>query len=202
LADDPNPLDLLQIDLPSTAYADAESSRLRDADLLKHLRVASPCDAAWDAMEGDDLVRFCQHCRKNVYNLSGMSQREAAAFVRETEGRLCVRFYRRADGTLLTDDCPVGLRAARRWLLAQIGAVAGTFGLLGIGLLSVLSPPQPQFEHHDPHRYVLEGHQEPREEMGDLIVPAAPSRLERMGMRHIPASGPGRAVDVKARVHR
>jgi hypothetical protein len=180
LADDPNPLDLLQIDLPSTASADAESSRLRDADLLKHLRVASPCDAAWDAMEGDDLVRFCQHCRKNVYNL----------------------FYRRADGTLLTDDCPVGLRAARRWLLAQIGAVAGTFGLLGNGLLSVLSPPQPQFEHHDPHRYVLEGHQEPREEMGDLIVPAAPSRLERMGMRHIPASGPGRAVDVKARVHR
>jgi hypothetical protein len=103
-----------------------------EKDLLAEIRVASPCQASWDEMEGSDQVRFCRQCRKNVYNLSGMSRGEAAALVREKEGRLCVRFYRRRDGTMLTDNCPVGLRAARRWLLTQIGAVAGAFGLLGL----------------------------------------------------------------------
>jgi hypothetical protein len=120
--------DLLQIDVPDLASSEEEHAPPRDADLLNSLRVASPCDASWEEMEGDELVRFCQYCQKNVYNLSGMSRREAAAFVRETEGRLCVRFYRRQDGTLLTDNCPVGWRAARRWLLARMAAV---FGLLG-----------------------------------------------------------------------
>jgi hypothetical protein len=103
-----------------------------NTDPLAHLRIASPCDASWEAMEGDNQARFCRHCQLHVYNLSGMSRRDAAALVRETEGRLCVRFYRRRDGTLLTDDCPVGLRAARRWLLAQIGSIVGLFGLLGL----------------------------------------------------------------------
>jgi hypothetical protein len=83
-------------------------------------------------MEGSDQVRFCGHCRKSVYNLSGMSRGEAAAPVRGKEGRLCVRFYRRRDGTILTDNCPIGLRAARRWVLLQIGGVAGAFGLLAL----------------------------------------------------------------------
>ncbi len=33
--------------------------------------------------------------------------------MREREGELCVRFYRRADGTMLTADCPRGLAAVR-----------------------------------------------------------------------------------------
>jgi hypothetical protein len=100
-------------------------------DLLAELRIASPCSASWEEMEGSDRVRFCRHCRKNVYNLSAMSRQDAATLVRRTEGRACVRFYRRRDGTLLTDNCPVGLRAARRWFLAQIGSLAALFGLLG-----------------------------------------------------------------------
>jgi hypothetical protein len=84
------------------------------APVLDDLRVASPCMASWDEMAGTDRVRFCRHCEKNVYNLSAMSRDEAETFVRECEGRACVRFYRRADGTMLTDDCPIGLRALRR----------------------------------------------------------------------------------------
>jgi hypothetical protein len=81
---------------------------------LADLHVASPCPASWEEMQGDDRVRFCQQCRLNVYNLSGMSRAEADTLVQQRQGRLCVRFYRRRDGTLLTQDCPVGLRAARR----------------------------------------------------------------------------------------
>jgi hypothetical protein len=46
---------------------------------------------------------------------------------------MCVRFYRRSDGTMLTQDCPVGVRAARRKTLV-LGGVAAVLliGFLGI----------------------------------------------------------------------
>ena len=31
-----------------------------------------------------------------------------------SEGRLCVRFFRRKDGTILTQDCPVGWKAVKK----------------------------------------------------------------------------------------
>jgi hypothetical protein len=107
-------------------------------DLLGKVQVAAPCSAAWDGMEGDERVRFCAHCRKNVYNLSHMRREEAETLVRESEGRLCVRFYRRRDGTLLTDNCPVGVRTARRWLAAQVAGTAGAFGIFAA--LAALAP--------------------------------------------------------------
>lgn len=84
------------------------------------IRIASPCKASWDAMKGDDAVRFCGQCEKNVYNISVLSAGEIRDLVERKEGRLCVRLYRRADGTILTDDCPVGLR----WLRRKVALVA------------------------------------------------------------------------------
>jgi hypothetical protein len=74
-------------------------------------------------MEGDDRVRFCHACRLQVYNLSALTRREAQALVDATEGRRCVRFYQRGDGTVLTRDCPVGWAAVKR-RMAWIGAAA------------------------------------------------------------------------------
>ena len=61
-------------------------------------------------MEGDDRVRFCDECGLNVYNLSAMTEDAALKLVEEREGRLCVRFYQREDGTVLTSDCPEGVQ--------------------------------------------------------------------------------------------
>lgn len=61
-------------------------------------------------MAGDDRVRFCSACKLNVYNLSGMSRKEATELFTLIEGRLCVRLFRRLDGTVLTRDCPVGMK--------------------------------------------------------------------------------------------
>lgn len=98
--------------------------------LLDDVRIASPCTASWDAMTGDDTVRFCGACKLNVYNLSNMTAADAAALVSRAEGRLCVRLYKRADGTMLTRDCPVGLRAAIR--RASRAAGAALTAVLGI----------------------------------------------------------------------
>jgi len=72
-------------------------------------------------MPGTDQVRHCTQCDKNVYNLSAMTGRQAEALLRETEGHLCAKLYRRADGTILTENCPVGLRNLGR----RISRVAG-----------------------------------------------------------------------------
>ena len=92
---------------------------------LDNLGVAAPCSAEWATMTGDERVRHCALCKKNVYNLSDMSRAEAESLIREKEGRLCVRFYQRADGTVLTANCPVGLRAVQRrlrWIGAGVAA--------------------------------------------------------------------------------
>src|SRR5436305_97227 len=80
-------------------------------------------------MIGNQRVRFCGQCQLNVYNLSSMSRREAESLISQTEGRLCVRFYRRKDGSIITQDCPVGLRALKRRALRVKRAVASA--LLG-----------------------------------------------------------------------
>lgn len=91
---------------------------------LECLQIASPCGERWDEMTGDEQVRFCGKCRLNVYNLSAMPREEAEALIAHTEGRLCVRLYKREDGTVMTQDCPVGLRAARIKLFKIAGATA------------------------------------------------------------------------------
>jgi len=102
---------------------------------LNNIKIASPCSANWDAMLGDDKKRFCSECKLNVYNLSGMSKSEAENLLFESEGRVCVRFYRRNDGTILTQDCPVGwakikqnvTRTATTTISLVIGLFAGLF---------------------------------------------------------------------------
>jgi hypothetical protein len=98
----------------------------------RNLHVARPCPADWGRMRGDDRVRFCEQCGLNVYNLSAMSAAEAAGLLARSEGRLCVRFYRRADGTLLTEDCPVGVRRWRRRVSrAAVAALTALLSLFG-----------------------------------------------------------------------
>ncbi|AKU95149.1 hypothetical protein AKJ09_01813 [Labilithrix luteola] len=98
----------------------------RALPLLDQVRVASPCSASWDKMVGDEHVRFCLSCEKNVYNLSSLSRDAAEALLeKHAGGEMCVRYYQRADGTILTQDCPEGVKKKRRKKLALAIAGAG-----------------------------------------------------------------------------
>ena len=149
---------------------------------LDDVRIASPCKADWSAMKGNDRVRFCAQCKLNVYDLSGMDRAEAEQLVRGAEGRLCVRFWRRADGTMITRDCPTGLNARQRrlaWVmlavLALLSMAAPTFGrelaqrwfpgLQAPSLLSLF-----RFRQPDPS-------EQPRE-MGRMSVPRQPKQKD------------------------
>jgi hypothetical protein len=106
---------------------------------LNNIKVASPCSANWDEMYGTERKRHCGDCNMNVYNLSAMTKIEAERLIMNTEGRLCARFYRRPDGTILTKDCPVGLRAAKQKVLKIWTAAASLViaFLAGIGITSL-----------------------------------------------------------------
>src|ERR1044071_5898047 len=104
------------------------------------IQVASPCDAQWSDMQGDDLARLCAQCNNHVYNLSLLTRAEANELIREKENDLCVKLYRRFDGTVLTADCPRGLRAVRKhFLLARAKAIAAVVTLLAYLGVSVAS---------------------------------------------------------------
>jgi hypothetical protein len=107
---------------------------------LSSVKIASPCSADWEDMIGNDRSRFCGRCDLNVYNLSDMTKREAEHLINQTEGRLCVRFYRRTDGTILTRDCPVGLQAMKRRLSRIRNAVVSSVlsFLAGLGVYSTV----------------------------------------------------------------
>jgi len=99
---------------------------------LDNLRIATPCAVGWANMAGDDRKRFCASCRLNVYNFSEMTAAEVETLVRRSEGKVCARMFRRADGTVLTRDCPVGLAAYRK----RVSRFAGAALAMVIGLFS------------------------------------------------------------------
>src|SRR5688500_5475673 len=89
---------------------------------INKLRVASPCAVPWESMNGGDQSRHCQMCNLNVYNISEMTAAEVRNLVEKTEGRVCGRLFLRADNTVITKDCPVGLRAFYKRTARRAGA--------------------------------------------------------------------------------
>lgn len=106
-----------------------------DAVNLRSIRIASPCPADWDKMVGDERVRHCSECNLNVYNLSEMTERQVQELIAGNQGqRLCLRLYRRADGTILTQDCPWSLRALKRRVSRVAAAVLTTVISMGVAV--------------------------------------------------------------------
>lgn len=65
---------------------------MQKKSFIDKVRVKDPCTQAWDEMVGNDKVRFCTHCAKDVNNLSAMTRKEAVRLVRKSGGSLCVRY--------------------------------------------------------------------------------------------------------------
>ena len=97
-------------------------------NFLKNLTVPSPCPTDWNSMIGNDQVRFCEHCRFEVHNLSLMTRSQAERLVARSNGRLCVQYIQDPNGGPVT--MPVGQKLhhiSRR--VSQIAAGAFTAAL-------------------------------------------------------------------------
>ncbi len=103
---------------------------------LAKLRLASPCQERWADMIGDDRVRICDRCDRPVFDLSAMTQAQAEAVLATRGITPCVRFYRRADGTVKTADCPSSKRIG-----VAAAAMAGAAVLASGGVASADDAP-------------------------------------------------------------
>lgn len=118
-----------------TKERDQVASLLEDAKaraklpVLPNIKVATPCRADWNQMVGDDRVRHCGSCDKDVFNLSAMTRDEAEALIVAKAGDLCARYYQRHDGTIILKDCSVGVAQKRKRRVIAAGAA----GLLAMG---------------------------------------------------------------------
>lgn len=81
------------------------ATKLSSADISR-LIIPSPCQVGWDNMTGDERSRMCGQCDRRVYNLAAMTTNEVIEMVSGNE-RVCGRLHRRADGTVVTGECPV-----------------------------------------------------------------------------------------------
>src|SRR5687768_2754709 len=100
---------------------------------INKIRVASPCSDPWESMEGNERARRCNSCDLSVYNVAGMSRAEIEELVTNRRTRLCIRLFRRSDGTVVTRDCPEGVRNYRRRVTHFAAAVfASVLGLLSV----------------------------------------------------------------------
>ena len=59
---------------------------MKKKKLLDSINVKSPCSESWDEMFGNDEVRFCSHCAKNVHNLSAMTRQKAKELIKNSNG--------------------------------------------------------------------------------------------------------------------
>ncbi len=101
-------------------------------DLLDRIQIKRPCNSDWDSMIGNDEVRFCEHCALTVHDLSQMTRKRARRLVAKSNGRLCVRYTRRPDRSLVTKAVPQKLfRIGRRASRIAAGAFSATISLSG-----------------------------------------------------------------------
>jgi Carboxypeptidase regulatory-like domain len=115
---------------------------------LADIRIASPCPADWEKMIGDERVRHCSECNLNVYDLSAMKEHEIRQLIAANQGRrLCSRFYRRADGMILTQDCPWSLRMMARKACRIASAVLTALMSVTVAAAKTKSP-KPTCECH------------------------------------------------------
>jgi len=105
--------------------------------VLNEIRIASPCTVSWRSMRGDERVRHCSRCDRKVFNLSQLSSEDAAQLLEEHGHDLCVRLFKRRDGTVMTEDCRAS--SGGRWRIAAWAAslVASLFATGCMGAVAV-----------------------------------------------------------------
>jgi hypothetical protein len=99
---------------------------------LDNALIAAPCNADWNEMVGDERVRHCSLCRLSVYNISEMTRLEAEELLSKSGSKLCLKLFRRSDGTLLTKDCSMARKILERTKQRMKLAAAAIAGFLNI----------------------------------------------------------------------
>jgi hypothetical protein len=96
-------------------------------NLLDRIDVKAPCTESWEEMSGNDQVRFCSHCTKNVVDLSAYTRARAEKLVRDSNGGLCVRYRKDERGRVIT--APPKFTQIKRQAKIAAGVLAATLSV-------------------------------------------------------------------------
>jgi Carboxypeptidase regulatory-like domain/Ankyrin repeats (3 copies) len=95
---------------------------MSNKNFLDSIEVESPCSQSWDEMHGSDQIRFCDHCAKDVHNLSKFTRKEARRLIARSDGKICVQYLRRPDGRIET------IKKQLHQISRRTGIAAGVLG--------------------------------------------------------------------------
>ena len=102
--------------------------------VLHTVTIPTDCHVSWDSMRGDERTRHCSTCNQTVFNLSSMTASEAAELLTSNGYNVCIRLYRRPDGSVVTRDCEEALSTRKPQMVRRV--VAALAAWLGITLVS------------------------------------------------------------------
>ena len=100
----------------------------KHAERLNLITIPSPCPANWDSMIGNERLRFCNDCHRNVHNLLEMTPKEVIRLIINSEGRLCARYYQGTDRSVQS-AAPTLHQIGRRASRIAAGAFSAVLSL-------------------------------------------------------------------------
>jgi hypothetical protein len=98
---------------------------------IDSITVPVPCTEDWNSMHGNDQVRFCSHCSKNVHNLAVVSRKQATRLVRASGGSLCIQ-YRQDSKTGAPVFAGQPVKIMRRPSSITTGVFVAAMGMSGV----------------------------------------------------------------------
>lgn len=101
---------------------------MKHKKFLDSINVETPCHESWDEMTGNDKIRFCSHCAKDVHNLSAMTRTRAEKIIEDSNGKICVRYAKNPQGETITTAPPKFTQIKRRAVIAA-GVIATSLTL-------------------------------------------------------------------------
>ncbi len=119
-----------------------EELRGRGAPLIDTITTSTPCRARWEDMRGDDVVRRCPRCDREVHDLTRMTRDETEALFTRAAATPYVRLRRRPDGRIVTADCPADppSAAARAARVVAAGVLFGASATAASAIASAFLP--------------------------------------------------------------
>lgn len=100
-------------------------------NILDSICIAMPCSVDWSQMKGNDEIRLCSGCNKNVYNISAISKMEAESIL-SAPTLPCIQLFRQDDGVIVTDERPRLVRLFWSYGKSAVSAM--------LSLIAVISP--------------------------------------------------------------
>ena len=60
---------------------------------MKKLQIENPCPKKWENMQGEDAIRLCESCDRNVENFTDKSVAEIVEILKSRKERTCARVF-------------------------------------------------------------------------------------------------------------